>query len=103
MLKTAFEHFEHEGKRENCELCLNKFRPELLRDIDILLMFEKGIRGGITQAVKRYTKADNKQWMSNDPKTPNTWVTLREESRGFSPEKAYQLLKERQTRAHFRS
>ena len=24
------------------------------------LMFEKGIRGGITQAVKRYVKANNK-------------------------------------------
>ena len=26
----------------------------------MLLMFERGIRGGITQAVKRYTKANNK-------------------------------------------
>ena len=26
----------------------------------MLLMFEKGIRGGITQAVKRYAKANNR-------------------------------------------
>ena len=41
-------------------LCQNNFRPELLRDIDMLLIFEKGIRGGITQAVKRNAKANNK-------------------------------------------
>ena len=41
--------------------CLKKtgIRLELLQDNDMLLMFERGIRGGITQAVHRYASANN--------------------------------------------
>ena len=41
--------------------CLKKTRIhlELLLDPDMLLMFERGIRGGITQSVKRWAKANN--------------------------------------------
>ena len=41
--------------------CLKKtrIRLELLLDPDMLLMFERGIRGGITQSVYRWAKANN--------------------------------------------
>ena len=59
LLKTTTE-CEHEKIPKGCELCPDEFRLQLLTDIDILLMVERVIRGGITQTVKRYTKANNK-------------------------------------------
>ena len=48
------------------EACIKKTKVnlELLTDIDMLLMVEKGIRGGICEAIHRHAKANNK-YMKN--------------------------------------
>ena len=44
------------------QACLKKtaVKIELLTDADMLLMVEKGIRGGISQVSQRYSKANNR-------------------------------------------
>ena len=50
------------------QACLKKagVKLELFTDTDVLLMVEKGIRGGICQAIYRYVKANNKYMKSHD-------------------------------------
>ena len=52
------------------QACLKKtgMKLDLITDPDMLLMFERGIRGGITQIVKRYAKANNKYMNDYDRK-----------------------------------
>ena len=56
--------------------CLKKtgMKLDLITDPDMLLMFERGIRGGITQLVKRYTKANNKYMNDYDRKEPSRYL-----------------------------
>ena len=60
LLKIDSDYFEHGVKRKHCELYPYMFKLELTTDIDLLLLFEKGIRGDITWTVKHYANTNNK-------------------------------------------
>ena len=51
------------------QACLikTKVKLELLTDIDMLLMVKKGTRGGLSQAIRTYSKSNNK-YMKNSNK-----------------------------------
>ena len=47
---------------------------ELLSDYDMLMMFERGIRGGITHISKRYSEANNKYMKSYNPEKKSKFI-----------------------------
>ena len=47
---------------------------ELLTDIDILLMVERGIRGGICHAIHQYGKANNKYMIDHDKNKESSYL-----------------------------
>ena len=56
--------------------CFKKtgIKLERLTDPDILMIFERGIRGGITQAVHRYAKANNKYMDSMNTEIESSYI-----------------------------
>ena len=59
-----------------CQACLKKteVKLELLTDYDMILMTEKGIRGGICQATYRYAKANNKYIKNYDKNIESSYI-----------------------------
>ena len=55
-------------------LKLTKVELELFTDMDMLLMFEKGIRGGISQAIYKYAKANNKYMKSYNKNITSSYL-----------------------------
>ena len=58
------------------QACLKKkeVELELLTDYDMLLMVQKGIRGGICQAIHRYAKSNNKYMKNYDKNIESSYL-----------------------------
>ena len=80
--KTCLKHY----KLDPCHYCTapglawdaclkeTKQDLELLKDYDMLMMFEQGIRGGITHISKRYAEANNKYMKNYDESQPSSFI-----------------------------
>ena len=89
-LADVFENFRktclHHYKLDPChyytapglawDACLKETKQELelLKDYDMLMMFEQGIRGGISHISKRYAEANNKYMKDFDESKPSTFI-----------------------------
>ena len=58
------------------DACLKETGQEsqLLHDYDMLMMFEQGIRSGITHISKRYSEANNKYMKDYNPDKPSKYI-----------------------------
>ena len=55
-------------------LIKTEVKLELLKDIDMLLMVEKRIRGGKCHAIHRYTKANNEYMKNHDKNKESSYL-----------------------------
>lgn len=58
----------------DCMMKYTKCSLETIQDVDILLFFERGIRGGISQCSNRYAEANNKYLPNFNPSEPTKYL-----------------------------
>ena len=56
------------------DACFKETKQELLKDYDMLMLFEQGKRGGISHISKRYAEANNKYMKDFDETKPSTFI-----------------------------
>ena len=55
--------------------CLKMTSIELISDVDMYLMIEKGLRGGMSVISHRKAEANNKYIKTYDPEKPSKYIT----------------------------
>lgn len=68
-------YYTSPGLAWDASLKITRVKLELLTDPDMLLMVEKGIRGGVSMISTRYGKANNPYMKNYNPKEPNKYIT----------------------------
>ena len=68
-------YFSTPGLTWDAALKSTKVKLDLLTDIDMVLMVERGIRGGISCAMTRHAVANNQRSQNYDPNSPSSFIT----------------------------
>ena len=77
------------GLAYDAALKVSNIKLDLITDPNMLLMIEKGIRGGLTMASQRYARANNPYVQDFDPSKPTNYLMyLDANSSGSTPWKS---------------
>lgn len=68
------QYYTSPGVAFDAMLKYTKVELELLTDIDMLLFFERGVRGGFVSLINRHAKANNEYMREYDPDKPSSYL-----------------------------